>query len=412
MTDGTLLRGEVLARWQEFVGTGELLARSRPASAGCATGSPRHQGQPAARAATSARRCRPASRRWSPRRRRPRPRPRSAGGGSCPAARRWSTAPPRAGQASPDLPARVERLVRDWQGDVLDLVREEGKDRRTTARVLSFGVNGIGVVLMLAAFSQTMGLSGAEIGIAGGSAVLAQRLLEGVFGDQAVRELADQGTARAAAPGRRAVCRGAGPVRRGARGGGGGPGAGARSFARRGGSGGDAMSPLRMGSQAAVGRVGRRHPSPWRCPGRGARSGRRELDPALAAQARRVVDADRRADLDRRRPHRRRARRRHREREVQPVQRPGRCRRRDGRRPPPDDLDPDGGRVGRRTPRPSCSTGSRSARGTTSTRATRAARGWAWTAWCCWTCPTSTRGRWSTASRPTGCSSWSTCSSG
>jgi tRNA A37 N6-isopentenylltransferase MiaA len=35
-----------------------------------------------------------------------------------------------------------------------------------------------------------MGLSGAEIGIAGGSAVLAQRLLEGVFGDQAVRELA------------------------------------------------------------------------------------------------------------------------------------------------------------------------------------------------------------------------------
>jgi hypothetical protein len=51
-------------------------------------------------------------------------------------------------------------------------------------------VNGIGVVLMLAAFSQTLGLSGAEIGIAGGSAVLAQRLLEGVFGDQAVRELA------------------------------------------------------------------------------------------------------------------------------------------------------------------------------------------------------------------------------
>ena len=54
----------------------------------------------------------------------------------------------------------------------------EGKDRRTTARVLSFGVNGIGVVLMLAAFSQTDGPVGAEIGIAGGSAVLAQRLLE------------------------------------------------------------------------------------------------------------------------------------------------------------------------------------------------------------------------------------------
>ena len=36
--DGTLLRGEVLARWQEFVGTGELLRAWRPRSGGCATG--------------------------------------------------------------------------------------------------------------------------------------------------------------------------------------------------------------------------------------------------------------------------------------------------------------------------------------------------------------------------------------
>ena len=38
MSDGTLLRGEVLARWQEFVGTGECCVRSRPVSAGCGTG--------------------------------------------------------------------------------------------------------------------------------------------------------------------------------------------------------------------------------------------------------------------------------------------------------------------------------------------------------------------------------------
>jgi hypothetical protein len=37
--DGTLLRGEVLARWQEFVGTGELLQALETRSAGCATGS-------------------------------------------------------------------------------------------------------------------------------------------------------------------------------------------------------------------------------------------------------------------------------------------------------------------------------------------------------------------------------------
>ena len=86
----------------------------------------------------------------------------------------------------------VERLVRDWQGEVLELVRAEANDRRTTARVLSFGVNSVGVILILLVFSQTGGLSGGEVGIAGGSAVLAQRILEAIFGDQAVRNLAAQ----------------------------------------------------------------------------------------------------------------------------------------------------------------------------------------------------------------------------
>jgi hypothetical protein len=41
-------------------------------------------------------------------------------------------------------------------------------------------------------FSHTAGLTGAEAGIAGGSAVLGQKLLEAVFGDQAVRSLAER----------------------------------------------------------------------------------------------------------------------------------------------------------------------------------------------------------------------------
>ena len=43
---------------------------------------------------------------------------------------------------------------------------------------------------MLVAFAHTGGLVGAEVGIAGGTAVLAQKLLEAIFGDQAVREMA------------------------------------------------------------------------------------------------------------------------------------------------------------------------------------------------------------------------------
>ena len=51
-------------------------------------------------------------------------------------------------------------------------------------------MNGVGVALMIVVFAQTGGLTGAEVGIAGGTAVLAQRVLEAVFGDQAVRRLA------------------------------------------------------------------------------------------------------------------------------------------------------------------------------------------------------------------------------
>jgi hypothetical protein len=43
---------------------------------------------------------------------------------------------------------------------------------------------------MLVTFAYTGGLTGAEVGIAGGTAVLGQKLLEAIFGDQAVRTMA------------------------------------------------------------------------------------------------------------------------------------------------------------------------------------------------------------------------------
>ena len=72
------------------------------------------------------------------------------------------------------------------------MVRTEGADKRTTARFLAYGVNGLAVALMVVVFAHTAGLTGAEAGIAGGSAVIGQKLLEAVFGDQAVRTLADR----------------------------------------------------------------------------------------------------------------------------------------------------------------------------------------------------------------------------
>jgi hypothetical protein len=190
ITDGTLLRGEVLARWQEYVGTGEFfkqvestVSKMRDRITAAIKGTPPPSGdlgealQSGVAALVSA----------------------QAQGASAAVARRWRQLPggdpvlsahPELAKPAPDLDQRIERLVRDWQGEVLQLVRHEGKDRRTTARVAAYGLNGIGVFLMLVAFAHTGGLIGAEVGIAGGTALLAQKVLEAIFGDQAVREMA------------------------------------------------------------------------------------------------------------------------------------------------------------------------------------------------------------------------------
>ena len=190
MTDGTLLRGEVLARWQEFVGTGEFLrqveagiSRLRDRITAVIKGSPPPTSDLGEALQSGV------AELWMAQSR----------GASATVLRRWRQLPggpevaaahPELASPSPEATSKVERLVRDWQGEVLELVRAEGRDRRTTARVLSFGVNGVGVILMLLVFSQTGGITGGEVGIAGGSAVLAQRILEAIFGDQAVRDLA------------------------------------------------------------------------------------------------------------------------------------------------------------------------------------------------------------------------------
>lgn len=190
LTDGSLLRGEVLARWQEFVGTGEFLrnletnvgrirdrvmsaVRGRPAPS-AELGEALQTGVAALVTSEARKAAGDAARRWR----------------SGPAGSALMAAHPQLERPADGLEDRVNRMVRDWQTYVLQLVRDEGSRRRSAARVLSYGVNGLGVVLMLVVFSQTAGLTGAEVGIAGGTAVVAQRLLEAVFGDQAVRMLA------------------------------------------------------------------------------------------------------------------------------------------------------------------------------------------------------------------------------
>jgi len=194
--DGTIMRGEVLARWQDLVGTGELLrelqsriGRLRDRLAASVTGRPRNverfQGAVESgveallleRVATAGEEV---VRAWR----------------SMPAGRPLLDAgADDLRRPSPDLGERAARLVRDWQGGLLDLLREEGRGRRTAAKVLSYGVNGTALVLMVAVFAQTGGLTGAEVAIAGGSTAVGSTLLEALLGDQAVRRLTERARA-------------------------------------------------------------------------------------------------------------------------------------------------------------------------------------------------------------------------
>jgi energy-coupling factor transporter ATP-binding protein EcfA2 len=177
--DGTLLRGDVLARWEDFVGTGELLRsledkvgwiRERVVNA--VKGKPQQaervtvaiesgleslileQAESTAARVADAWRARP------------------AGAGVLATA-------PELGRASRELRRTAERVVREWQQDVTELVRLEGSGQRT-ARFLAYGVQGLAVALMVSSLDRTSTQPSSGAGRA---------LLDAVFGAEASASL-------------------------------------------------------------------------------------------------------------------------------------------------------------------------------------------------------------------------------
>lgn len=186
--DGTLLRGEVLARWQDFVGTGEFfrslesgIGRLRDRVGAFFTGKPQpvdrveqaiESGLHAVLVDQVAKACETTEDRW-----RDDPAGRALAGTG------------ELGNVSPGFSDAVARQIRAWQLDLMDIIKSEGAGKRMTARMVSFGINGVAVALMVVVFASTAGLTGIEVGIAGGSAVVGQKLLEAIFGEDAVRRL-------------------------------------------------------------------------------------------------------------------------------------------------------------------------------------------------------------------------------
>jgi energy-coupling factor transporter ATP-binding protein EcfA2 len=190
--DGALLRGEVLARWQDFVGTSDFFrkveswfSRTRDAATAWVLGRP----QPVVEVETqietglhavivdAAGRAAAAS--WATLQR-------SAAG------RAIAERAPSLASESAGFTDAAATMIREWQGALMRLIQDNAGSKRIKARVLSLGLNVVTVALMIVVFASTGGLTGGELVIAGGSAVLGQKLLETVFGEDAVRRLAEQ----------------------------------------------------------------------------------------------------------------------------------------------------------------------------------------------------------------------------
>ena len=214
LSDGSLLRGEVLSRWHDFVGTGDFF-RSLDSTIGRLRDrvSSALRGQPAAAQKVedalesgihavvldaAARASENTRTRWRASRagrsllaRLDAPQAVSVAPQTASAAPEQNAEAKGEVQSAEDIfSAAVAEQIRLWQGSVLEMIREEGADKRKRARFLSLGVNATAVMLMVAAFSLTGGITGIEAGIAGGSGVVGTKLLESVFGEDAVRRMA------------------------------------------------------------------------------------------------------------------------------------------------------------------------------------------------------------------------------
>lgn len=189
LDDGVLIRGEVVSRWQEFVGTGQLLqaladstsrirrwVRSMFGGTGRIEQVEREARSELVEAVV-----------------------RRADLAATAAAGAWELDPSGAAllarsggslwRHAPETPERARRVIEEWLGYLTRLIEDEGGGRKRFAQVASYGVNAAAVAVLLGVFVHTGGLTGAELGVTASAAAAQQKLLEHVFGSAAARTL-------------------------------------------------------------------------------------------------------------------------------------------------------------------------------------------------------------------------------
>ncbi len=185
---GRLIRAEVVQRWGERVGTGEVARWVKGSTSWLRAAADRVTGRPATEveelgsearrelvAAVAARLDRAA-------------RAVAVGWEVDTAGRQLVTADLRvaAEGTRQELKATIDR----WLSGLTHLVEAEAPGRFKTARVASTGLNAAAVATIVALFASTGGLTGAEMGVAAGAAAAQQSILEHLLGRAAAGSLA------------------------------------------------------------------------------------------------------------------------------------------------------------------------------------------------------------------------------
>ncbi|MEV0421750.1 GTPase [Streptosporangium canum] len=180
--DGSLLRGEVLARWQDFAGSGDLMRTLHLRKPGRFAGKASHQAPERLSALKSAlragvesvivsaaqRAAEEAVSRWLHR----------------PGAGETLAATPGLGHASDELLRRTGRTVAAWQEHIIELIRTEGVTKRAVARLVSFDVESLSLIFAVGLLGD--GSAEAESAFTG---ALPQRLVHALLGAESLRTI-------------------------------------------------------------------------------------------------------------------------------------------------------------------------------------------------------------------------------
>ncbi len=222
--NGSLLRGEILARWQEFAGTGDLLRMLETRRTGRAAGRSRRRRLPARANAlkralrggletlvgsVADRAAEDVVSRWQehPAGAAPLKDLAEDSAGQAAAESRFAIAawvdlgapgdnpgpcrrrgPARLAalaRSTPDLPTRVARAISSWQDHVMHLVMGENVTKRSVSRVISFDGESLALVLTIG----LLGYGAGDVAVTEGTSAISQRVLTSLFGAGLLRDL-------------------------------------------------------------------------------------------------------------------------------------------------------------------------------------------------------------------------------